>query len=450
MPRICPTLLSIAAFGWSTVAGANDITRVSADSAGLEGNLSSYARPSISDDGRFVAFESDADNLVDADTNEVTDVFVRDRQTGTTSRVSVDSNGIEGDGGSLHPSISGDGRFVAFTSGASNLVAADTNGFWDVFVHDRQTGAVSRVSVAGNGIEGNHVSAAPSISSDGRYVAFFSAASNLVAGDNNSTIDVFVRDRQTGTTTRVSVASNGAEGDDSSMGSVAISGDGRFVAFYSLSRNLVAGDTNGTWDVFLHDRQTATTVRVSVDSSGAEGNGLSVDPSISGDGRFVAFDSAASNLVAGDTNGARDVFVYDRETGTTARVSLDSAGAEGGGGVLSSISDDGRYVAFESLASNLVSGDTNGDWDVFVRDLQTGKTRRVSKATMGAQANGASTYPSISGDGQFVAFVSTASNLVLDDTNEVSDAFVERPEIFGDDFEYGSLLAWSETESEQW
>jgi Tol biopolymer transport system component len=266
----------------------------------------------------------------------------------------------------LLPSISADGRYVAFHSDASNLVPGDTNGTWDIFVHDRLTGQTTRVSVASDGTQGNNGSGDPSISADGRYVAFTSEASNLVPGDTNGTWDIFVHDRVTGQTTRVSVASDGSEGYGSSFSS-SISADGRYVAFSSWASNLVPGDTNGWADVFVHDRVTGQTTRVSVASDGTEGNHVSLLPSISADGRYVAFSSWASNLVPGDTNEVQDIFVHDRLTGQTSRVSVASGGTEGNGASeFPSISADGRYVAFYSAASNLVPGDTNGTWDIFV------------------------------------------------------------------------------------
>lgn len=231
------------------------------------------------------------------------------------TRVSVDSAGVQGDGPSLQSnisadSLSADGRFVAFESNATNLVAGDSNGFTDVFVHDRQTGATTRISVSSAGLQGDLPSYKPKISDDGRFVSFNSIASNLVAGDTNGTSDSFVHDRQTGTTTRVSVDSAGVQGNRNSL-ETAISGDGRFVAFNSEATNLVTGDTNAQFDVFVHDRQTATTTRVSVDSAATQANRNSVIPAISADGRFVAFESEATNLVTGDTNNSADVFVHD-------------------------------------------------------------------------------------------------------------------------------------------
>ncbi|QQR76161.1 MAG: PD40 domain-containing protein [Holophagales bacterium] len=450
MPRIRSILLALLAFWPPTAAVAGEITRVSVDSAGVEANLGSLGRPSISSDGRFVAFASDASNLVEADTNGTTDVFVRDRETGTTSRVSVSSNGVEGNALSYSPSVSVDGRFVAFSSDASNLVGSDTNGSRDVFVHDRQAGTTTRASLAGNGAQANGVSLGSVISGDGRFVAFFSVATNLVANDTNGTFDVFVHDLLTGATTRVSVSSAGGQASAGSF-SPSISGDGRFVAFDSLASNLVSGDTNASWDCFVHDRQTGTTSRVSVDNSGAQGNGTSNETSISADGRYVAFISGASNLVAADANGVADVFVHDRQTGMTTRVSVVESGAEANGASGGpSISDDGRFIAFASDASNLVPADWNGVTDVFRRDLPLGTVVLVSAAFPEAQANGQSSYLSISGDGHSVAFDSTASNLVPDDTNGVDDIFIERLEIFSDGFELGGLEAWSGADGQGW
>src|SRR5437016_1083416 len=306
---------------WGRSAGAQTTERVSVASGGTtEGNDTSLGS-ALSADGRFVAFDSAATNLVAGDTNGTTDVFVHDRQTGMTERVSVASDGTQGNNASSYPALSADGRFVAFDSDATNLVAGDTNGATDVFVHDRQTGATERVSVtSGGGTQGNGNSggffAFPALSTDGRLVAFQSDATNLVAGDTNGATDVFVHDRQTGTTERVSVASGGSQGNGSNAGPV-LSADGRFVAFHGTASNLVGGDTNGTTDVFVHDRQTGTTERMSVASGGTQGNGPSSGAALSADGSLVAFHGTATNLVAGDANGAYDVFVHDRAVSTT-------------------------------------------------------------------------------------------------------------------------------------
>jgi Tol biopolymer transport system component len=318
---------------------------------------------------------------------------------------------------------------VAFESVATNLTADDTNGaIKDIFVRDRNTNETTRVSVSYNGDPVNSASSAPSISSDGSYVAFESTATNLTADDTNGAIkDIFVRDRNTNETTRVSVSYNGDPVNGASS-APSISSDGRYVAFESLANNLVTGDTNGVKDIFVYDRNTGTTTLVSVDSSGLQGNGISSAPSISSDGGFVVFESLANNLVTGDANGVKDIFVYDRNTGTTTLVSVDSSGLQGNGiSSAPSISSDGRFVVFESLANNLVTGDTKGVKDIFVYDRNTGTTIRVSVDSSGFQGDGASSVPSVSSDGKHVTFESIATNLVTDDTNGLRDIFVNGP-----------------------
>jgi hypothetical protein len=367
---------TVLALGVAVVVGgvafAQETTRVSVDSSGAEGNNESgIGWPedvAISADGLIVAFRSDAANLVAGDTNACSDVFVHDRASGFTERVSVDSSGAQANDFSGGAAISADGMIVAIHSYASNLVAGDTNGADDIFVHDRSTGITERVSVDSSGAEGNSSSAHASISADGQVVAGDSDASNLVANDTEP--DVFVHDRSTGITERVSVDSSGAPGDDTSK-YASISADGQLVAFSSFATNLVPGDANGWPDVFVHDRASGITERVSVDSSGSEGNGYCDLPAISADGRCVVFDSGATNLVASDTNGHWDAFVHDRSTGITERVSVDSLGAEGNGHSYtntSSMSADGGFVAFHSDASNLIANDYNATTDVFVHE----------------------------------------------------------------------------------
>lgn len=397
--------------------------RVSVDSGGLEGTgPSTY--PDVSSGGLFASFGSTASNLVAGDTNGAADIFVRDAEAGITERVSVDSAGAEANNGSYESVISDDGRFVAFRSVATNLVPSDTNAVSDVFVHDRQTGATERVSLTNTGGQASNSSYEPAISSDGRYVAFRSRATNLVTGDSNATDDIFVRDRQTGTTERVSVTSAGAQSNGASY-EPAISGDGRYVVFRSVASNLVAGDDNAVQDIFWHDRQTGATERVSVTSAGIQATNNSYEPAISGDGRYAAFRSRAADLVAGDGNLRDDIFVHDTQTGVTKRVSVDSAGNEGNGNSsYPDLSSDGRFVVFRSDGSNLVPNDTNFQGDAFVRDRRTGVTVRVSVDSSGGEANGASDYPTLSSDGRLVAFQSLATNLVTDDTNGLADAFI--------------------------
>ena len=413
-----------------SVAYGETTELVSVSSDGTQGNdYSSSSRFSISGDARYVAFQSAATNLVANDTNGTQDVFVRDRQTGTTTRVSVASNGTQSNGTSGQFSISGDGRYVAFQSTGTNLVADDTNGEEDIFVHDRITGTTTRVSVASDGTQSNEGSGHTFISSDGRYVAFSSGASNLVPNDNNGEGDIFVHDRITGTTTLISVASDGTQGNGICW-HPCISDDGRYVAFDSWASNLVENDNNSAPDVFLHDRVTGTTTLMNISPEGTQGNRWSELPSISGDGRYVAFHSLATNLVSDDTNGTWDVFVRDLITGTTSRVSVASDGTEANlGAVDPSMSSDGRYVAFSSSATNLVIGDSNGASDVFVHDRVTGTTTLVSASVDCKPGNGWSGGASVSADGGYVAFLSVASNLVVDDTNGKEDMFVYNREV---------------------
>jgi Tol biopolymer transport system component len=392
-------------------------------SDGTQANDHSF-EPSLSADGRYIAFQSAATNLVSGDTNSNPDIFIHDRQTGKTIRASIASDGAEGNDGSYYPSLSADGRYVAFDSFASNLVSDDTNGMRDVFVYDRQTGQTSRVSVASDGTQGNGMSDQPSLSADGRYVAFSSIATNLIDNDTNQIWDIFIHDRQTKQTNRVSVASDGTEAINWSEAPF-VSADGRYIAFQSYASNLVSGDTNSNCDVFLHDRQNGQTSRVSVASNGTEGNHLSGHPSLSADGRYISFESYASNLVSGDTNGNWDVFLHDQQTGQTIRVSVSSDESQANYHAYEpSLSADGNYVAFHSAATNLVSNDTNGSRDVFVHEHQTGHTSLGSITSHGFQANNASQRASISGDGRYVAFESMASNLVGGDTNGVLDIFI--------------------------
>jgi Tol biopolymer transport system component len=414
----------------ATVAPQGMTTRASVDSNGTEGSSSSallYGR-SLSADGRFVTFIS-ASAFVPSATNKVYDnlgpsVFVHDRQTGTAELISVNATGAASIYGGYWPAISGNGLHVAFTSHAYDLVHGDTNNFPDVFVRDREYGVMTRASVSSTGEQGNSWSQFPAISGDGSQVAFESYSSNLVSGDTNSAFDIFVRDLTQSLTTRVSLASNGAQANGGSY-HCTISADGRHVAFASDAANLVPGDTNGTQDVFVHERGSGMTARVSVDSSGAQASGRSTHPVLSADGRFVAFVSEAPDLVTGDTNGVADIFVHDRQSGQTRRVSVGPAGGQANApSGAPAISADGSRVAFQSDASNLLLGDTNGTTDTFLHDLATGRTERLSVDSDGVQGNAQSGMPSISADGRLACFQSAAGNLVKGDSNGVPDVFV--------------------------
>jgi Tol biopolymer transport system component len=347
-------------------------------------------------------------------------VFARDLARGVTQRV---SRGLFSDGSAaapgtgVHPfsAVSADGRYVAFAQ------YTDVPRF-DVLLYDLATQASRQVSVGPAGAAPNGHSFHPALSADGAVVAFESAATNLVPGDTNDASDIFVSTAG-GPIRRVSVGGSG-QGDGNSH-QPAISADGRYVAFISAAANLVPGDTNDLPDVFVRDLTYGITNRVSMSTAGRQANGASFDVAISADGRYVVYDSVAGNLVGGDSNLATDVFVRDLRYGITNRVSLNSASGQGNSySAGPAVSADGRYVAFTSAASNLVSGDTNARSDVFVRDIRYGLTYRVSLGAGDTQPNGASTAASISADGRFVAFTSAGSNLVSADSNGVDDGFV--------------------------
>ena len=411
---VLTALVLVSAATSATLAGP---TRVSVSSTNEEGDRPSFAG-SISASGRFVAFTSQATNLVPDDTNERQDAFVYDRRTGSTERVSVTSSGAQARpgedsfGGSAALGMSADGRYVLFRSDAPNLAASKSEA--DAFIRDRtatrtrripvlglqviagamsQDGRYAVVEAGGNvyrySLHSRHVtrltakanswSADPAVSADGRYVAFTSNASNLVPGDTNKLPDVFVRDVQTGKTTRVSVTSAGKQGvgklDSNGSNAPVLSPDGRYVAFHSDMTNLVPGDTNKVFDIFVHDRVTGKTQRVSVSSSGQQADQESLSgASFSADDRFLAFTSLATNLVANDHNEITDVFIRDLRAGNTRLASLgvngqgDDASFVGGGS--SAFTRNSRYLLFASWAGNLVPGDTNGVADVFVRDLR--------------------------------------------------------------------------------
>jgi Tol biopolymer transport system component len=417
------------AFGATvTAAAAGDVTLVSINAAGNRAAGDSNLRHgggALSADGRYVVFHSYRANLVRNDGNGVADVFLRDLDRGVTRLVSAGWDGQSADSYAIDASISADGRYVAFYSPAGNLVQGDGNRSGDIFVWNRVDGTLEIASVNSNGRAGNYESLESAISADGRFVAFTSFASNLARNDTNGRSDVFLRDREAGYTERVSVSSEGRQANGYSW-QPSVSADGRYVAFYSTAGNLVPDDRGGMADVFVRDRQTRQTRRASEAADGTPANGYSVQPVLSANGRYVAFVSDARNLVAGDTNGRIDVFVKDLETGTVERVSVASDGAQADdASTVPAISADGRYVTFESSAANLVAGDQNGRTDIFVHDRDTGTTRRVSLATNGAAANDDNGTPSLSADGRFVAFRSAATNLAALDANHSSDVYVK-------------------------
>ncbi|MCC6407320.1 MAG: hypothetical protein IT453_09150 [Planctomycetes bacterium] len=405
------------------VTSAQSTERISVDSTGLQANDHS-SQASLSTDGRWIVFSSAAKNLIAGDGNNTNDVFLRDRVTGTTTLVSTTFSGGIANDHSFRPVVSDDGNVVAFWTAADDIFVGDSNVWFDVIVRDVAAGVSTCVSRDSAGVLANGHSFAPAISADGRFVAFHSVATNLVAVDTNGWSDVFVHDRQTAQTTRVDVGPLGAEGNANST-YASLSADGRYVAYQSLASNFVAVDTNSTWDVFVHDRQTGVTTCASLGLSGAAGAGTSERCALSADGRFVAFDSGAPDLLAGDTNGMPDVFVRDLATGTIVRGNVAASGGQSASfAIAPRLSANGRFVSFYTSASDLVLGDTNNAMDVFVRDLWLGVNSRASVDSQGVQANDNSQWPALSGDGRVVAFESHASNLTPGDTNVKADIFV--------------------------
>lgn len=387
----------------------------------------------MSSDGRFVAFASEAADLVDGDTNDRVDIFLLDRHIGTVDLVSAGMSGEPANDGSGFVTfdnfgfgrtlISADGRFVVFSSMASNLVPDDTNDRTDVFVRDMQRRTTQLASVGRRGGSARGDTADGAISADGRYVVFSSGA-RLAKADTNHSRDVYVRDLRRGRTRLVSRNDEGDPGNDYSFGG-SISADGRFVAFDSEASNLAARDTPFTTDVFVRDRLKGTTRRVSVSGTGRTPNGGSWAGSISANGRYVAYESSASNLVPADSNGERDAFVTDWRRWTTRRVSVSSTGQQAGQFSFAPIlSADGRFVAFYSRAANLVDGDTNRRTDVFVRDQKRDLTWRISVSTIGEQGNGASRGASMSADGRYIVYDSRSSNLVPEGSPPGFDVFL--------------------------
>jgi hypothetical protein len=400
--------------------------RVSVTGTSTQLNSDSY-QPSISSDGRVIAFASWATNAVPGDTNGQLDVFVRTYgASNATTRVSVGPGGVQADAASYNPTISRNGQFVVFESYASNLTGAAPNFLSNVFIRDTVLGTTTCVNVSNAGAPANGNSYSPVVSDDGHLVAFHSDATNLITNDTNAKSDIFVRDLVGGNTTRVSVANAGGQSNGDSY-SASISGDGSLVSFESNASNLVSGDTNAGFDIFVRNRATPGTTRVSLTNAGAQATGgESYNSVLNADGSLVAFESDASNLIVGDVNGVRDIFLRDRNAATTERVNVPQDDVEANNySFRPSISDDGGVVAFESAASNLVAGDTN-HYDAFVRDRVNGATYRVNASLAWAESNG-NIYasPQVSGDGRYATFDSYATNLVgVTDTNNSLDVFV--------------------------
>ena len=402
---------------------------VSVSSSGLAANGYSYwGRPN--GDASLIVFSSEATNLVANDTNGVYDVFLRDRNAGSTTLLSVGHDGASANNRSVWPTISDDGRYVSFVSDATNLIATpDANGSNpDLFLVDRTLGTTTRVGLDTDGSQFTYGCPWGEISANGLWITF---AAYVVIPSGAPIVQVFVRDRATGATELVSVGVDLHPGNSASWGP-SITADGRYVAFESGAGNLVAGLAHVNVGLggmrrrlYLRDRTLGLTTLASVSTTGMEANNDAVSPKLSADGRFMAFESNASNLVSDDTNGAGDIFLRDFQLGTTVRLSVSSEQAQGDGDSEHPwISGDGRYVCFDSVATNMVADDRNGRADIFVRDRLLGTTTRLCAAAGGGESNGDCSMPVLSASGSYVVFNSSATNLATFDLNGYGDVFV--------------------------
>lgn len=369
------------------------------------------SRPVLARKARSAAFRSEATNLVPGDTDALADILVVRMRKGEAQCASVATDGTKADGACDKPALDAYARRVAFISDATNLVPDDTNGVADVFVRDVLSGRTERVSVASDGTQADGPSDDPAVSCPGTLVVFSSHATNLVPGDTNGASDIFLHDRRTGETTRVSVAADGSQANGHST-RPELSNTGRWLVFVSDASNLVPGDVNGQPDVFACNLRTGAIELVSLASDGAQADAASARPAISANGRFIAFESAATNLDPADGFAGVDIFVRDRRLGRTTLASGSAAGPVDGAASYPSLSASGRWIAFASAATNLVPGDTNGFIDVFRKNVRKGGVERLSVSSEGEQADGNSIQPSLSGRGRFALFATRASNIL--------------------------------------
>jgi Tol biopolymer transport system component len=411
---ITALLLALAPGALPALAGSSKTALVSRTSAGVPGDGESGS-PVASASGRYVAFASEAPNLPGSDSDQ--SVYLADRRTGRTVLVSKTSDGEPAvDGNSNDPSISASGRFIAFRSGAANLPAGGVERE-RVYVHDRKTDTTRLVSKTSAGEPDNGYSDSPSISASGRYVSFRSTATNLPG--NDSFDDIYVHDRKTGKTELMSRNSGGKPANADSRPDNSISPSGRYVGFSSAATNFPGNPEN----TYIHDRRTGKTRVVSKTSDGEPATGNSSYPAISATGRYVSFVSSAANLPGDDS--VTDAFVHDRETGRTRLVSKTSAGDPASASALyTRISASGRYVAFNSEATNLPGNDLVED--VYTHDRKTGSTRLVSRSTTGDPASGGDSFlGSLTPSGDYVTFSSEATNLA--GNPEFLDAYIRGP-----------------------
>jgi len=418
--------IGFAPLAWAAVAApcavAQSTLHASLTTAGVDADRDCNS-PSISAEGRFVAFDT-TDKLESPDTNSNRDVYLRDTVAGTLVVVSRATTGKVGSRTSQKSCVSAGGLFVHFESDATDLITGDTNAASDIYRRDVAASVTTRVSVSSAGAQGNGGSANASASADGAFVVFDSLASNLVTGDANGAADVFLRDVAAGTTVRISVKSDGGEANGRSL-DPSVSADGNLVVFKTYATNLATNDNNGFADIYLRDRAAGTTRRLSLSTTGGNPTNDCFDPVISADGRFVAFSSYSDNLVVGDNNGIHDVFVVDVATGVIERASLNTDGYESGGqSGGASLSDDGRFVGFTSWGPNLAEGDWNNQPDFFVRDRQMAMTSWLSIGDVIKTGKWDHEAGAVCGDGSRAVF-NSANPLVATDLDAAhQDVFV--------------------------
>ena len=409
----------------ATVPGTNSAIDVNT-SGGIP---NSYAgSPAISQNGRYVAFQSASTNLVSTTTNGQYQIYVRDRFSGTTTLASISSSGTVGNSYSTQPRISSDGKYVVFTSNSSNLVSGDTNAKTDAFIHNMATGNTDLISKNVSGTISNGYTETPDITFDGRYVVFSSYATNLVTSPSvTSGNHIYLKDLSNGTVKLLSQSSTGSVANADSW-NPRISCEGRTVVFQSYANNLVSGDTNNP--SLSKSRIYVEDLLNGIDPVYITGTGNDnmVYPSVSCNGNYVGFSSDASNLVSGDTNSSQDTFIFDRNTSTIERISINSSSTQGNDSSygLPGISNDGRYVVFSSDATNFASGDTNGVVDIFLRNREAGTTELLSRNSGGTISNGNNSGADLSSDGRYATYASYSNNLVSGFSNTNTSIFTSQ------------------------
>jgi Tol biopolymer transport system component len=419
--------LAVPARSASAVALEESPTLASASGDGVKGNAGG-SFPDLAASGTAIAFLSTSTNLDPGDTDAVTDVYVKELRSGDLVLASTSDSGAKANALSTSPAMSGDGGFVAFLSNATNLDPGDTDTTSDVYVKDIATGDVVLASTSFAGVKGDENSFDPDLSGGGERVAFLSFATNFDPLALDGPADLYVKDLATGDLFLASTSSAGVDGGGVIFGPPSISRSGEYVAFITSATNLDPQDTDFRTDVYVKRISDGTLFLASTSPSGTKGLGSSADATVSGRGTTVAFSSLSHNLLPDDTDTVEDVYVKDILTGDLQLASTSDDGVKGNSASFNpQISGNGRWVAFTSSATNLDPGDTDPDIDIYLKDLVTGNLVLVSTSGDGSKGNGRSFQPSISGRGVFVAFQSEATNLHPDDGDADLDVYVKDP-----------------------